>query len=198
MKEEQPEWWLYQAKWQKDDWGVRRRPLEHARRQIIDMMKPPGKRTRKRPRKRWMDVVYMDMKMVGRERKMADDRRRWRRTIDDHCGDPRWRDKKERWRMTEDDGKEPSMTIAATPDDGTRKKDGGRQKTMAKNHRWPLRRPQMTGQERKMADDRRRWQRTIDDHCGDPRWRDKKERWWMTEDDGKEPLMTSVLARISI
>ena len=26
---------------------------------------------------------------------------------------------KGRWRMTEDDGKEPSMNIAATPDDGT-------------------------------------------------------------------------------
>ena len=32
---------------------------------------------------------------------------------------------KERWWMTEDDGKEPSMTIAETPDDGTsqRKKE---------------------------------------------------------------------------
>ena len=112
--------------------------------------------------------------MTGEERKMADDRRRWQRTIGDHCGDPRWQEKKERWQMTEDDGKEPSMPIVATPDDGRRKKDGGWQKTMAKNHQWPLRLPQMTGEERKMADDRRRWQRTIDAHCGDPRWRKKE------------------------
>ena len=31
-----------------------------------------------------MDAVNRDIKMVGLERKMTDDRRRWRRTIDDH------------------------------------------------------------------------------------------------------------------
>ena len=31
-----------------------------------------------------MDAVDRDMKMVGMERKMADDRRRWSRTIDYH------------------------------------------------------------------------------------------------------------------
>ena len=41
----------------------------------------------------WMDAVNRDMKMVRQERKMADDRRRRRRTIEDRCGDPRRRDK---------------------------------------------------------------------------------------------------------
>ena len=68
--------------------GVRRRPLEHAGRQIMDM-KPHGKGNRGRPREIWMDAVDRDMKMVGLDRKMADSRRRWRTTIDDHCGDPR-------------------------------------------------------------------------------------------------------------
>ena len=36
-------------------------------------------------------MLWTDMKMVGLERKMADDRRRWRRTIDDHW----WWDKTE-------------------------------------------------------------------------------------------------------
>ena len=54
-------------------------------------MKPPGKNGG-RPSTRWMDAVDSDMKLVGLERKMADVRRWWRRTIDDdHFGDPRWR-----------------------------------------------------------------------------------------------------------
>ena len=36
-----------------------------------------------------LDVLNRDMKMVVLERKMADDRRQWRKTINDHCGDPR-------------------------------------------------------------------------------------------------------------
>ena len=32
--------------------------------------------------------------------------------------DMKWRDWKELWRMTEDDDEEPSMTIAAKPDEG--------------------------------------------------------------------------------
>ena len=38
-------------------------------------MQPPGKGKRGRPRRRWTDAVDRDMKMVGLERKMADDRR---------------------------------------------------------------------------------------------------------------------------
>ena len=39
-------------------------------------LKPLGKEKRGRPREVWMDVVDRYMKMVGLERKMADDRRR--------------------------------------------------------------------------------------------------------------------------
>ena len=34
-----------------------------------------------------MDAVDRDLEMVEVERKMADDKRRWRTYIDDHCGD---------------------------------------------------------------------------------------------------------------
>ena len=34
------------------------------------------------PRTRWIDAVHRDMEMVVLERKMADDRRRWQRTVD--------------------------------------------------------------------------------------------------------------------
>ena len=76
-------------------------------------------RDRGRPRTRRMNAVNRNLKMV---------------------------DWKERGRMTEDDGEEAFVTIAAPPDDETRKKEGGWQKTMAKNHWWPLPRPQMMRQ----------------------------------------------------
>ena len=55
---------------------LRRLPLQHANRKIMDM-KPP-RRQRGRPRTRWAHAMDRDMIMVGLERKMADDRRRLR------------------------------------------------------------------------------------------------------------------------
>ena len=46
----------------------------------------PGRRPRGRPKKRFMDVVKEDMKVVGVRKEDAEDRVRWRRII--CCGDP--------------------------------------------------------------------------------------------------------------
>ena len=64
-------------------------------RQKIDMKQSTRKnKNRKKDKVEWwMDAVNRDMKMVGLQGKMADDRSRWRRTIEDRCGDPRRRDK---------------------------------------------------------------------------------------------------------
>ena len=59
---------------------------------VITDMTPAGTKGRRIPRTRWMDAVNKHMNMAGPERKMAHDR---------------------------NDGDEPSLTITATPDDGT-------------------------------------------------------------------------------
>ena len=46
----------------------------------------PGRRPRGRPRRRFMDVVKEDMKVVGVREEDAEDRVRWRQLI--RCGDP--------------------------------------------------------------------------------------------------------------
>ena len=70
---------------------VRRRLQEHACGQIMGMH-PPERKNRKTEDK--VDgCCGQTHTMVAFERKMADDRIRCRRTIDDHCGGPRWPDK---------------------------------------------------------------------------------------------------------
>ena len=66
-------------------WPFTSGPLEHACRQI-DMEKP--ERRRGIPNTRRIDTVDKYPKVVGLERKMADDKTRWQRTIDDR-GDSR-------------------------------------------------------------------------------------------------------------
>ncbi|KAF7654546.1 hypothetical protein LDENG_00068520 [Lucifuga dentata] len=46
----------------------------------------PGRRPRGRPKRRFMDVVKEDMKLVGVREEEAEDRVRWRQMI--RCGDP--------------------------------------------------------------------------------------------------------------
>jgi hypothetical protein len=46
----------------------------------------PGKRARGRPKRRFMDVVKEDMKVVGVRGEEAEDKARWRQMI--RCGDP--------------------------------------------------------------------------------------------------------------
>ncbi|KAF7645989.1 hypothetical protein LDENG_00195280 [Lucifuga dentata] len=46
----------------------------------------PGKRSRGRPKRRFMDVAKEDMKLVGVREEEAEDRVRWRQMI--RCGDP--------------------------------------------------------------------------------------------------------------
>ena len=46
----------------------------------------PGRRTRGRPKRRFMDVVKEDMKLVGVTEEEAQNRVRWRQMI--RCGDP--------------------------------------------------------------------------------------------------------------
>ncbi len=75
------------AKWWKDDF---KSGLAENRHETTG-----EKRKSWRSRTRWMDAVNRDLEMVRQERKMADGGIRWRRTVDDHCGDPRWRDKSE-------------------------------------------------------------------------------------------------------
>ena len=199
-----------------------------------------------------------------------EDRRRWKRTIDDQCSDPdgrtsrrkrrRWRTtwddgkepsmtiaatpddgtslrKRRKWRTTGDDGKEPSMTIAATPDDGTslrkrrrtnrqckwytiklvntsvimhrktvgidahlqmtgqvwgKEEDSGRQETMARNHRWPLQRPQMTRQDGGKEEDGGRQETMARNH----RWPLRRPQmtgqvWGKEEDGGRQETMTT-------
>ena len=75
----------YRAKWQKDNrttWTCRQADNRHETTQ---------KKKSRKTEDKVLDVMNRDVKLVGLERKMADDRRRW--TIDDNCGDPRWRDR---------------------------------------------------------------------------------------------------------
>ncbi|KAF7645083.1 hypothetical protein LDENG_00132800 [Lucifuga dentata] len=57
---------------------VQRRDSEHIGRR---MLRPRG-----RPKRRFMDVVKEDMKLVGVREEEAEDRVRWRQMI--RCGDP--------------------------------------------------------------------------------------------------------------
>ena len=49
-------------------------------------MELPGRRRRGRPKRRFMDVVRADMRVVGVSMEDVEDRAKWRRLI--RCGDP--------------------------------------------------------------------------------------------------------------
>ena len=55
----------------------------------------PGKRKRGRPKTRWKDVCKRDMQTVGLREGDAGDRAYWKEMINNHSGDPRWREKPE-------------------------------------------------------------------------------------------------------
>ena len=55
----------------------------------------PGKRKRGRPKTRWKDVCKRDMQTVGLKEGDEGDRAYWKETIDNHSGDPRWREQPE-------------------------------------------------------------------------------------------------------
>ncbi|KAK3556427.1 hypothetical protein QTP70_008339 [Hemibagrus guttatus] len=64
---------------------VQRRESEYIGRGILDM-ELPGRRQRGRPKRRYMDGINEDMKLVGASVEDAEDRDRWREMI--RCGDP--------------------------------------------------------------------------------------------------------------
>ena len=64
---------------------VQRRDSEHIGRRMLSF-ELPGRRPRGRPKRRFMDVVKEDMKVVGVREEDAKDRARWRQLI--RCGDP--------------------------------------------------------------------------------------------------------------
>ncbi|MCJ8733560.1 hypothetical protein PDJAM_G00224980 [Pangasius djambal] len=64
---------------------VQRRESEYIGRRMLDM-ELPGRRQRGRPKRRYMDIINEDMKLVGASVEDAEDRDRWRVMI--RCGDP--------------------------------------------------------------------------------------------------------------
>ncbi|KAK3556562.1 hypothetical protein QTP70_009536 [Hemibagrus guttatus] len=64
---------------------VQRRESEYIGRRMLDM-ELPGRRQRGRPKRRYMDEINEDMKLVGASVEDAEDRDRWREMI--RCGDP--------------------------------------------------------------------------------------------------------------
>ncbi|KAK3535526.1 hypothetical protein QTP70_016797 [Hemibagrus guttatus] len=64
---------------------VQRRESEYIGRRMLDM-ELQGRRQRGRPKRRYMDGINEDMKLVGASVEDAEDRDRWREMI--RCGDP--------------------------------------------------------------------------------------------------------------
>ncbi|KAK3510965.1 hypothetical protein QTP70_027797 [Hemibagrus guttatus] len=64
---------------------VQRREREYIGRIMLDM-ELPGRRQRGRPKRRYMDGINEEMKLVGASVEDAEDRDRWREMI--RCGDP--------------------------------------------------------------------------------------------------------------
>ncbi|MCJ8736039.1 hypothetical protein PDJAM_G00254220 [Pangasius djambal] len=64
---------------------VQRRESEYIGRRMLDM-ELPGRRRRGRPKRRYMEAINEDMKLVGASVEDAEDRDRWRVMI--RCGDP--------------------------------------------------------------------------------------------------------------
>ena len=64
---------------------VQRRDSEYIGRRML-RMELPGRRSRGRPKRTFMDVVKEDMKLAGVREEEAEDRVRWRQMT--RCGDP--------------------------------------------------------------------------------------------------------------
>ncbi|KAL1276170.1 hypothetical protein QQF64_035793 [Cirrhinus molitorella] len=64
---------------------VQRRDSKYIGRRMLDM-ELPGRRQRGRPKRRYMDGINEDMKLVGASVEDAEDRDRWKEMI--RCGDP--------------------------------------------------------------------------------------------------------------
>ena len=64
---------------------VQRRDEEYIGKKVLDI-ELPGKRKRGRPKRRYMDGVREDMRVVGVSMEDVENRVRWRRMI--CCGDP--------------------------------------------------------------------------------------------------------------
>ncbi|KAI5090669.1 hypothetical protein C0J45_19530, partial [Silurus meridionalis] len=64
---------------------VQRRDMGYISRRML-RMEPPGRRKKGRPRRRFMDVVREDMRVVGLKEADVEDRGVWRQMI--CCGDP--------------------------------------------------------------------------------------------------------------
>ena len=64
---------------------VQRRDSEYIGRRMLEL-ELPGKRSRGRPKRRFMDVVREDIKVVGVRGEDTENRVRWRKLI--RCGDP--------------------------------------------------------------------------------------------------------------
>ena len=64
---------------------VQRREEEYVGRRVLGM-DLPGRRRRGRPKRRFMDAIREDMRVVGALEDDVRDRERWRRVI--RCGDP--------------------------------------------------------------------------------------------------------------
>ena len=64
---------------------VQRRDSGYIGRRMLEM-ELPGRRQRGRPKRRYMDVVNVDMQVVGVKEEDAEDRERWKGLI--RCGDP--------------------------------------------------------------------------------------------------------------
>ena len=64
---------------------VMRRDQEYVRRKMMEM-ELPGKRRRRKPKRRFLDVVKEDMEEVGAKETDVEDRKMWRMMI--RCGHP--------------------------------------------------------------------------------------------------------------
>ena len=74
----------------------------------------PGKRKRGRPKTRWKDVCKRDMQTVGLREGDAWDRAYWKEMMNNHSGDPRWREKPEEKKKKK--GSSNSSADSNTPD----------------------------------------------------------------------------------
>ena len=59
---------------------VKRRDQDYFGRQTLEMV-PPGRRKRGRPKKRWMDCVNRDMRVIGTTKDEVHDRTGWKRIL---------------------------------------------------------------------------------------------------------------------
>ena len=67
---------------------VERRDDDHYLKRVANM-EILGRRRRGRPKTRWKDSVERDMKEIGVTSEEAQERNSWRKTVKDHCSDPK-------------------------------------------------------------------------------------------------------------